>query len=332
MSKTPATKKPSKNTTKKPARKPALGRGLSALMDDVAPATSSSTTPHAPTRQGVDAADTHSARQSRGMPKRGIESVAVDLLMRNPDQPRRHFDKQKLDDLTRSVRDKGVLQPILVRPVTTKAGRDGYQIVAGERRWLAAQAAGLERIPVLVRELSDQEILEIGVVENVQRADLNPIEEALAYQALIEQFDRKHGEIAEAIGKSRAHVTNTLRLLALPAIAREHLAAGRISAGHARAILSSPDAKGLTEAILRDDLSVRAAERWSKLAQQDKTAPAPEEPTQTDADTRALEQDLSDILGLKTRLNHKSPGGTVTVRYKSLEQLDELIRRLKQSG
>ncbi|HHL42828.1 MAG TPA: ParB/RepB/Spo0J family partition protein [Hellea balneolensis] len=299
--------------SKKPTR--GLGRGLSALMDDIAPVSPAKTNTKAQPNAG------------------GVELIPTDKIVRNPDQPRRHFDKQKLEELTASVRDKGVLQPILVRPVQAKSGTEVYQIVAGERRWHAAMRAGIEHMPVLVRELSDREVLEIGVVENVQRADLNPLEEALAYKALIDQFGRKPGEIASAIGKSRAHVANMIRLLGLPERARTLLAEGKITAGHARAILAAPDPQSLTDAILRDALSVRAAEKWVRTALKAAQNPAQKKDKHRaiDADTRFVEKQLSDHLGLKVELNHKSPGGTLTIRYKTLDELEDLTKRLRSS-
>ena len=309
-----------------------LGRGLSALMSDVSlaatPKTEDPKTENPKTENPAEKAPNKS--QSTSSNSRGVMSVAIDQLERNPDQPRKYFDKDKLAELTQSIKDKGVLQPILVRPLSqsSKSSKQHYQIVAGERRWQAALKAKLDAMPVLIRELSDQEVLEIGVVENVQRADLNPIEEALAYQALAQQFKRTQDDIAQAVGKSRPHVTNMLRLLTLPKRAQTYLAKGKITAGHARAIIAAPDPTELADAIAEKGLSVREAEDWVRRikAAEGKTAIIP---AQKDADTRKVENDLSDILGLVTDLRHKGPGGELRIKYRTGSQLEALIKRLK---
>ncbi len=305
-----------KSTRKKPDR--GLGRGLSALMQDV-----SISEPPA----SVDRAQ---QATSEGKADKGVSTLAMDRLERNPDQPRRYFDPEKLTELTQSIKDKGVLQPILVRPLP-KRDTDSklhYQIVAGERRYQAALKAGLSAIPVLIRDLSDQAVLEIGVVENVQRADLNPVEEAQAYKALMDQFGRTQEEIAGAIGKSRPHIANMLRLLHLPQRAQDYLREGKITTGHARAIIAAPDPAALAEDIAVKGLSVRAAEDWVRRLKQDGQAkPRPKE--QKDADTQRVEQSLMDVLGLKVDLRHKRPGGELRISYKTLAQLDDLIARLK---
>ncbi len=299
--------------TKPPSK---LGRGLSALMEEITP-------PVQETKAKLPKA------AAKSVPKElGVRIVWIDKLERNPDQPRRHFDKKKLAELTSSIKDKGVLQPILVRPIQKHKSR--FQIVAGERRWLAAVSAGLEKMPVLVRELSDRDVLEIGVVENVQRADLNPIEEAQAYLALKDQFGRKQDDIAKAIGKSRSHVANCMRLLSLPVLAREYLAEGKITAGHARAILAAPDPQALAEAIVSKGLSVREAEKWLRIMQKSTRDPAPEKPSR-DADSRFIEKQLSEHLGLVVKLTHKNPHGNLTIKYKTLEQLEDLIARIRKS-
>lgn len=308
-----------------------LGRGLSALMSDI----SVSNIVEDNTQDNKSAAEPKANQTNMVSPldtplSNGTTYVGIDLLERNPDQPRKYFDTEKLKELTQSIKDKGVLQPILVRPLS-KAG-DGkkarYQIVAGERRWQAALKAQLDAMPVLIRKLSDQEVLEIGVVENVQRADLNPIEEALAYKALSDQFKRTQEDIARAVGKSRPHVTNMLRLLTLPERAQTYLAKGQITAGHARAIIAAPDPTELADAIVQKGLSVREAEDWVRRikaadGQTTKT------PSQKDADTRKVESELSDILGLKTDLRHKGPGGELRLKYKTSAQLELLIKKLK---
>ena len=328
-------------TSKKP-KKPSergLGRGLSALMSDVS-LTSAAASPETGTEPVKPAQKEKPANapkpkmdkapQTQALAS-GVTSIGIDLLERNTEQPRKYFDKEKLAELTQSIADKGVLQPILVRPLpSTKSSRSSkarYQIVAGERRWQAALKAKLDAMPVLIRELSDQDVLEIGVVENVQRADLNPIEEALAYQALSEQFGRTQEDIAQAIGKSRPHVTNMLRLLSLPKRAQTYLAKGKITAGHARAIIAAPDPVELADAIAAQGLSVREAEDWVRRikAADNKEAKVP---AQKDADIRKVEEDLMNMLGLKTDLRHKGPGGELRIKYKTARQLDALLKRL----
>ena len=328
--------------TKSPSK---LGRGLSALMEEITPPKQEAKSEA--TGKNNEAKSEATGKREAKAPKPqktapnelGVQIVWIDKLERNPDQPRRHFDKTKLAELTQSIKDKGVLQPILVRPIKKGAGgvgrrppadKDVFQIVAGERRWQAAVTAGLEKMPVLVRELSDRDVLEIGVVENVQRADLNPIEEAMAYQALKDQFDRKQEDIAKAIGKSRSHVANCLRLLSLPVLAREYLADGKITPGHARAILAAPDPQALAEAIVSKDLTVRGAEKWLRMMQASVRGPAPEKPRR-DADSRFIEKQLAEHLGLAVRLNHKNPDGNMTIKYKTLGQLEDLIARLRKS-
>lgn len=315
-----------------------LGRGLSALMSDVSvAATPTKADPkpkkplkETPVKSKTSAKNKDAALSATAASQRGVTSVAIDQLERNPDQPRKYFDKEKLAELTQSIKDKGVLQPILVRPLPKSSNTEKkyYQIVAGERRWQAALKAKLDVMPVLIRELSDQDVLEIGVVENVQRADLNPIEEAMAYQALAQQFKRTQDDIAQAVGKSRPHVTNMLRLLTLPKRAQTYLAKGKITTGHARAIIAAPDPTELADAIAEKGLSVREAEDWvRRIKAADGTSARI--PAQKDADTRKVEDDISDILGLVTDLRHKGPGGELRIRYRTGAQLKELIRRLK---
>jgi len=333
-----------KKTTVKKSSERGLGRGLSALMSDINPElVTVKPKPKAQTKpkpKVTKKAVKKPAQKTKAKPVkkqvsenddgRGILHLSVDQLERNPDQPRRYFDKEKLSELTASIKDKGVLQPILVRPVPKKDGRTktNYQIVAGERRWQAALKAGLTTMPALVRSLSDQQVLEIGVVENVQRADLNPIEEALAYRALVDDFRRTQEDIANAVGKSRPHIANMLRLLSLPKRAQTLLAKGKISTGHARAIIAAPDPTELADAIAEKGLSVREAEEWVRRIKASDGKPA-KMPSEKDADTRKLEKDLSDALGLKVDLRHKTPGGELRLKYKTGDQLEALIKRLK---
>ncbi len=335
-----------KKSEPKASSKRGLGRGLSALMSDLgvdnssvarAPKTDtkSRSEPKATKTSAPKTSASKTENQKIATPKtRGVATLAIDQIVRNPDQPRRYFDKALLAELTGSIAKKGVLQPILVRPVptrvTTKSGKAMYQIVAGERRWQASLKAGLDQMPALIRELSDQDVLEIGVVENVQRADLNPIEEALAYRALVDQFGRTQNEIASAIGKSRPHIANMLRLLSLPKRAQEALQQGEISTGHARAVIAAPDPEALVEHIIDKQLSVRDAEAWVRKIKQEAASglgsPAPEyKSAQKSADIAALERDLSDKLGLAVVLNHKGPSGELRLRYKTAGQLDMIL-------
>jgi len=263
----------------------------------------------------------------------GARNLPIDLIQRNPNQPRRTFNEAELTELADSIKAHGVLQPILVRPI---AG-NRFEIVAGERRWRAAQRAGLHAIPAVIRELDEVEVLEIGIIENVQRADLNPIEEALGFQALIDRFGRTQQDIADVVGKSRPHIANMLRLLALPEELQEMVKDGRLSAGHARAILTAPDPRALAARAISEGLSVREIERLAQQAKDEKhgaragghpSAP----PIEKDADTRALEKRLSDALGLAVTIADKNGAGELKISYRTLEQLDDLARRLSGSS
>lgn len=266
-----------------------------------------------------------------------IASVAIDRLVRNPNQPRKVFEREAMDDLVRSIQEKGVLQPVLVRPVeanTRSDTRQYYQIVAGERRWQAALKSGLNAIPILVRELSDSDVLEIGVIENVQRADLNPLEEAMAYEQLIAEFGRTQADISKSIGKSRSHVANTIRLLGLSERGRELLLSGDLTAGHARAVLSASEPDALVEAILEQGLSVRDAENWAKGDQRENSSPAADsrtkKPTKT-ADITALETELRDRTGLTSDIRHKGKGGEIRLKYRNLEEMDRILAHLRKA-
>lgn len=259
----------------------------------------------------------------------GPRGLPIELVQRNPQQPRKHFDEAELNDLSSSIKTHGVLQPILVRPIA-----DGkYEIVAGERRWRAAQRAGLHSIPAVIRELNEVEVLEIAIVENVQRMDLNPIEEAQGFQALIDRFGRTQQEIADAVGKSRPHIANMLRLLQLPDDLQEMVRDGRLSSGHARAILTAPDPRALAQRAISEGLNVRDIERLAQIAKDEKhgprVTPGGSSAEAKSADTRALEQSLSNALGLEVTINDKAGAGEVKISYKTLEQLDDVIRRLR---
>ena len=293
-------------------RQRGLGRGLSALM-------------------GEPVAEAVSVTPGADLPT-GVLSVPIESLKPNPDQPRKLFTKEDHEELTQSIRDKGVLQPILVRQ---QPGEDGvWQIIAGERRWRASQAARLTQVPVIVREMDDLEVLEVAIIENVQRADLNPLEEAAAYAVLMERFGRTQDAVAGIVGKSRSHVANTLRLTQLSPGAREHVMAGRLSAGHARALLTAKTPDALADQIVDQGLNVRQTEVLARKSQDDpkpRTAKAGGGQVDISPDIAALEQDLADALGVKITLADKGGKGELTLSYSSLEQLDDLCRRLMRT-
>ena len=278
-----------------------LGRGLSALMADV----------------GVTGAD--------APPRRPDLMLPVESLHPNPDQPRRDFDPAALEELAASIRARGVIQPLIVRP----RAEGGYEIVAGERRWRASQLAQRHEVPVLVREFSDTEVLEIAIIENIQRADLNPIEEAMGYRQLMDRFGHTQERMAEALSKSRSHIANLLRLLTLPDEVQRHLREGRLSAGHARALITTPDPAALARQVIAKGLSVRETEALARKAADPKPKAPASGRAEKDADTRALEGDLTATLGMAVSIEHKGQdGGVVTIRYRDLDQLDRLCQRL----
>lgn len=289
-----------------PSRKPAIGRGLSALMGDI----------------GVDVSDA-------ATPPTADRSVPVELIHPNPDQPRRHFDEEELSNLASSIAEKGIIQPLIVRP---RPGHDGeYEIVAGERRWRAAQRAGLHDVPVVQRELNDTEVLEVAIIENIQRADLNPVEEALGFRQLMDRFGHTQDQLSKALGKSRSHIANLLRLLNLPDPVLQLLRNGDLTAGHARALVGLDDAEAIAKRIVAKSLSVRDAERLAKSAKSDDTpSKSPRTAVGKDADTRALEGDLTAALGLSVSITHgrAGEGGHVSIRYRDLDQLDALCQLL----
>jgi ParB family chromosome partitioning protein len=248
--------------------------------------------------------------------------VAVSELEPHPEQPRRHFDDDALDELARSIEARGLIQPIVVRPY---AG--GYQIVAGERRWRAAQRARLHQVPVIVREFDEAETLELALIENIQREDLNAIEEAEAYSKLIKRFGHSQEALGRIVHKSRSHIANLLRLLDLPDEVRGMVADGRLSMGHARAIITAPDPAALAAQVVARGLSVRETERLAK-AERPKPANSPRTSKVPDADIAALERQLGDILGLKVKIGYAGGSGSVTLGYSSLDQLDMICQRL----
>ena len=259
---------------------------------------------------------------------RGTRRIPIELIRANPRNPRRKFIEEDLAELTASVKEKGVLQPILVRGVPGKS--DLYEIIAGERRWRAAQKAGLRDVPVLQLEIDDREALEIAIVENVQRADLNALEEAAGYESLIEEFKYTQNDLARVVGKSRSHVANTLRLQRLPASVKKYLAEGKLTAGHARALLAHEDPEGLAKLIVEEGLNVREAEARAQDRPAALKGKGGRKKTKAvkSADIRALERRLSDALGLTVEINARGQGGEVRVRYKTLEQFEALSRKL----
>jgi ParB family chromosome partitioning protein len=282
--------------------RPRLGRGLAALIGD---------------------AD----ENSRGASDR-LKNLPIEFVRPNPANPRRAFSEDDIAELADSIREKGVLQPILVRPMSGTS--DVYEIIAGERRWRSAQRAGLHEIPVRVVQATDQEALELAIVENVQRADLNPIEEALGYERLASEFGHSHLDIARITGKSRSHIANTVRLLKLPESTRKHVVAGDLTAGHARALLAVSDPEAVARQVMEEGLTVRDIEQRAKSETEDRKLNQRPLPREKDPDTRALEGALSELLGLAVAIKHKGESGEVSIKYKSLDQLDSLCQKLKQ--
>lgn len=300
--------------TEKKQKQRGLGRGLSALMADVN--------------------DSHS--HERAEPRAPDSLIPIEKIAPNPDQPRRSFPQDALEDLAASIREKGIIQPLIVRPSPKMEG--AFEIVAGERRWRAAQLAKLHEIPVLVREFDDSEVLEVAIIENIQRADLNPVEEAAGFQQLMGKFGHTQERLAQVLGKSRSHIANSVRLLSLPEEVQDYLKDGKLSAGHGRALITADDPVALAREVIRKGLSVREAEKLARRAlnnvftdgSAEKAKPKPAK----DADTKALEGDLSAGLGMKVVIDH-APGkdnGKVVIAYDTLEQLDDLCRILSVSN
>ncbi len=281
-----------------------LGRGLAALIGDV----------------GQEPQSQDRASKQRRVP--------IEFVHANPHNPRKTFSEAELEDLSTSVRERGIIQPIVVRA----RGADAYEIIAGERRWRAAQRAGLHDVPVVVIEVTDAEALELAIIENVQRADLNPIEEAAGYLALIDGYRHTQDDVARIVGKSRSHVANALRLLKLPDSVKAYIGAGKLTAGHARALVNMPNPEALAREIVEKGLNVRQVEA---LAQEQanasgKKARAARSRIEKDADTVALEKRVSDALGLVVSVDHRGNGGVLHVRYRDLDQLDDVLRRLER--
>jgi ParB family chromosome partitioning protein len=285
-------------------KKKGLGRGLSELMGD----------------EGIPQEAVHSGRKPT--------QLEIDKLTPSPYQPRRVFDQESMGELINSVKEKGILQPLLVRLVND----DNYQIIAGERRWRAAQKAGLHFVPVVVREFSDSEALEIGIIENVQRQDLTAIEEAAGYKQLMEEFGHTQEQVSKLVGKSRSHVANLLRLMTLPDGVVKLIEDGKLSMGHARTLVGAENALTIAKMIVAKGLSVRASEKLAMGAKGKRVESAGS--ARKDTNTSALERDITNSLGLKVEINHGAgdaggEGGTVIIRYKSLEQLDDLCGKLR---
>jgi ParB family chromosome partitioning protein len=280
-----------------------LGRGLASLIGDV----------------GGEAAHLERPRAQRKVP--------IEFLTANPRNPRRAFSESELQELADSIKQHGVIQPIAVRPV--KGTPDRYEIIAGERRWRASQLAGLHEVPIVPLDVSDSEALELAIIENVQREDLNPIEEAKGYHALANEFKHSQEDIAKIVGKSRSHVANMMRLMKLPEEVQAYIIVGKLSAGHARALVAVPDPLATAKLILAEGLNVRQVENLmhdirgppSKLR-------TPGRPLPKNVDTLALEKRVGDILGLRVSVDHKGPSGTMHIKYRDLDQLEEILRRL----
>jgi ParB family chromosome partitioning protein len=283
-----------------------LGRGLAALMGDV----------------GEETKTVEQGRNQRRVP--------IEFLRPNPRNPRRNFAETELDELAASMRERGIIQPIVVRPV--HGSQDCYEIIAGERRWRAAQRAGLHVVPIVPLDVNDDEALQLAIIENVQRADLNPLEEAAGYQSLVHEFAHSQDAIAKMVGKSRSHVANTLRLLKLPQSVQAYIGAGKISAGHARMLVGQPDPERMAREIIDQGLNVRQVEALAQeRAHASGKAIKSRQRSIKNPDTTALEKRLSDALGLSVTIDHRGQGGVLSIRYRGVEQLDEVIRRLEMS-
>jgi len=282
-----------------------LGRGLASLIGDV----------------GAES-------QSNERVSRSQRKVPIEHVRANPRNPRKLFSDTELSELSASIRERGIIQPIVVRA----RGADNFEIIAGERRWRAAQRANLHEVPIVVLDVNDGEALELAIIENVQRTDLNPLEEATGYQSLANEFNHTQDDIAKIVGKSRSHIANTLRLLKLPETVKAYINSGKLTAGHARALINHPDPEAAARDIVEKGLNVRQVEALGQeqaLAKGKPIGTRARASASKDADTLALEQRLSDALGLVVGVDHRGQGGVLRVRYRTLEQLDEVIRRLE---
>ena len=286
-----------------------LGRGLASLIGDV----------------GGESVQTERPRAQRKVP--------IEFLKPNPRNPRRTFSEEELSELTDSIRQHGIIQPIVVRPV--RGVQDRFEIIAGERRWRASQAAGLHEVPIVPVDVSDSDALEIAIIENVQRSDLNAIEEAQGYHALANEFKRSQEDIAKIVGKSRSHVANMMRLTKLPAEVQAYIATGQLTAGHARALIGVPDPITAANRIVEQGLNVRQAEALAHEEGVPERKPTKARIASSggkDPDTIDLEKRVSDALGLKVTVNHRDPGGSVQIAYRNLDQLDEVVKRLAKGA
>jgi ParB family chromosome partitioning protein len=281
-----------------------LGRGLAALIGEV----------------GVESTTAERARNQRRVP--------IEYLRPNPRNPRRNFPEDKLDEMAASIKERGIIQPVVVRSV--RGAKDAYEIIAGERRWRAAQRAGLHEIPIVPIEATDEEALELAIIENVQRSDLNPLEEAGGYQALASEYDHSHEDIAKIVGKSRSHVTNTLRLLKLPEPVKAYINAGKITAGAARMLIGASDPEEMAREIVDRGLNVRQVEALAKERAKGPGKAAKHARSHKDADTVALQKRLSDALGLKVTIEHGRRGGALHIHYRDLDQLEDVLQRLER--
>ena len=286
-------------------KKRKLGRGLSALLGEE---------------------EDSSANLEKG---RAVKMVPIEFLQPGKYQPRQHMDVESIDELSRSIAEKGVLQPLLVRPLTDTNRNNLYEIIAGERRWRASQKAKIHEVPVIIKDLNDLETLEIALIENLQRQDLSPLEEADGYQRLMHEFEHTQSELAKAMGKSRSHVANTLRLLSLPEFIKNMIDDGRLSAGHGRALLSATNLKKLSKTVVQQGLNVRQTEELVKKENAGRGKSVLRSTTK-DADTLALERDISDTLGLKVDIKFNDGRGTLTIHYKGLNQLDDILSRISR--
>jgi len=280
-----------------------LGRGLAALIGDAAETTS-----------------VERARHQRRVP--------IEFVKPNPKNPRRIYSDTELDELSASIKERGIIQPVVVRAV--RGVKDSYEIIAGERRWRAAQRAGLHDVPIVTLDVSDGEALELAIIENVQRTDLNPLEEAGGYDALASEYRHSHDQIAKIVGKSRSHITNTLRLLKLPEVVKAYINAGKISAGAARMLIGAADPEEMAREIVERGLNVRQVEALAKERTGGNGKHKKRKLARKDADTLALERRVSDALGLRVTVDHAARGGTLHVHYRSLDQLDEVLRKLER--
>lgn len=295
-----------------------LGRGLAALMGDL--------------DQPVEAAAPKEpvSGTSASVVSRGERLVPIEKIRANPNNPRRFFSDSELDDLCNSIREHGIVQPILVRPAKGEdLGGAEYEIIAGERRWRASQKAGIHEVPIVIRDVEDKQALELAIIENVQRSDLNSVEEALGYQQLIDEYDYTQNDLAQVIGKSRSHVANTLRLLKLSPKVQALVSDGSLSAGHARTLVTAENPEALARRIVDEGLSVRQAEMLTQEPNSSSTKLRSKTKTEKSADIRALEKQVEDALGLKIDLRHgDKEKGEMRIKYRSLDQLDEICRRL----